>query len=183
MRLAREEGCNRQAVETLFKMHLVALDKFLKQKNGLSREEIDLVAEEVFSVYGGMLNFADIHLVFRNAKLGRYGELYNRLTCAMIMKWFDDYASERCETAYQKNLEADKLRYSGRTADSTKMLAAMGYEIGKDGKITINQEVVDKNNAKREAEWKSEQEKRQKQVDDDNAYLKWKLQMKEEGKQ
>lgn len=109
--LARERGCGREAVESLLKLHIFALDKFLKQKSGLTHEEIDLAAEEIISRYGGMLTFADIHVVFRNAKLGKYGELYNQLTCAKVIKWFDEYAGERMDKAEAMNRNADMQTY------------------------------------------------------------------------
>lgn len=177
------EGCNQQSVEVLLKMHLVALDKFLKPKNGLSREEVELVTEEVFSKYGGMVSFADIHVVFRNAKLGKYGELYNNLSCGKIMKWFDDYVEERCEVAYEMNRQVDREKY-GHSAnrDGRTVLHNMGYRIGEDGRICIDKNVVAANNAK----WKAEQERvkaeQKSKCDADNEYMRWKQKMHKEGK-
>lgn len=181
--LARQDGVNIRMVETLLKMHLVSLDAFLKQKNGLTVEEIELIAEEVMSNYGCALNFADIHVIFRNAKIGKYGELYNSLSCAKILKWFEEYFSDRCNRAYELNREADKLRYGNVVKSGNDALKALGYAFDEDGRLMTNKDgsaVVDhtklaENNAKRKAEEERIAKAKQKQVNKDNDYLRWKL--------
>ena len=156
--LARKVGCNQSMVETLLKMHIIALDAFLKQKNGLSRDEIELAAEEIMDTYGGTLTFADIHVVFRNAKLGRYGELYERLSCAKIISWFASYVSERQNMAYQLNLQNDRARYSGNSTDDN-TLYRLGYRLNADGRMVLDPKAVEENERKRrEAEQHKKEE-------------------------
>ena len=168
--LAKQDGVNQNMVVTLLKIHLVALDAFLKQKNGLSQDEVELIAEEVMQKYGGMLNFADIHVIFRNAKLGRYGELFNQLSCAKVMKWFDDYSDERCNKAYQKNLNADKAMYGvSGGKDRKQVLESLGYKICEDGAIVVDNKKVALMNSKRQP---------QPQPKKDDEYEKIKVQVK-----
>lgn len=181
-RLAREEGLDNSKIETLLKLHLVALDAFLKQKNGLSREEIDLVAEEIMDKYGFLISFADINVIFRDAKLGRYGELYQQLSCAKIIKWFDDYVGQRQEMSYQMNLNADRKKYgvtAGKTGDD--VLCNLGYSVDKDGRISLDPVKVAQQNAKLELERKKKAEEAQAKIDKDNEYLKWRLNYEKTG--
>ena len=184
MRLSKVDGCNREQVEALIMAHLLALDAFLKQKNGLSTEEIELIADEVMNTYGYMLSFADINVIFRNAKLGKYGELYGNLSCPKIIKWFEQYASERCNTAEQMSYNADRAKYGSTQGRSgNEVLKSLGYAFDEDGKILINKNgsaVVDhtklaENNAKRKAEEERIAKAKQEQVNKDNDYLRWKL--------
>ncbi len=183
MRLSRTDGCSREQVEALIMAHLLALDAFLKQKNGLSTEEVMLIAEEVVNTYGYMLTFADINVIFRNAKLGKYGELYGNLSCPKIMKWFEQYASERCNTAEQMSYNADRAKYGSTQGRSgNEVLKSLGYAFDEDGKILINKNgsaVVDHDKleadrARREAERKRKEEERRAVVEKEAGYLRWK---------
>lgn len=42
------------------------------------------------------LNIADINLIFKRAKTGYYGKLYDRLDGQIILDWFRQYFEERC---------------------------------------------------------------------------------------
>lgn len=161
--------------------HLVVLDAFLKQKEGLTAEEIELIVEEVVSKYPS-LTFADIHVIFRDAKLGKYGELYNRLTCANVVKWFDNYFAKRCETAYQMNLNADRQKYGatqGKSGDE--VLQSLGYSVNKDGNIVLDSKKVEAKNALQEKERNRKEQEQQAKIDKDNEYMKWRVEYEKNG--
>jgi hypothetical protein len=57
------------------------------------------------------LSLADINLLFKNAKLGRFGKQYDRLDGQVILSWFDQYFDERCECAAEQSVrEANELK-------------------------------------------------------------------------
>lgn len=103
--------------------HLVVLDAYLKQKNGLTVEEIRDIAEEVVAKYYWEFSFADINVIFTNARRGVYGELYQTLTADKVLKWFNDYSVHRGITAYEQSRERDR----GEFGDSTADLVDKGY--------------------------------------------------------
>ena len=177
--LAKQDGVGSKSVETLIKIHLVSLDAFLKQKNGLSKEEIELIAEEIMGMYGGALNFADIHVIFRNAKIGKYGELYGNLSCMKIMKWFEEYFSERCNKAYEINLQKDIEKYKRPTnLEGDELLRRMGYVIGEDGRVCVDAHgnaMVDKKQVPKNTT-KPTQSKPKSNTDKDAEYRAWKAQ-------
>lgn len=163
----------REQIRNLVMAHLVVLDAFLKQKDGLTVDEIELIAEEVVDKYPSF-SFADIYVIFREAKLGKFGELYNRLSCANVMKWFEDYFDRRCETAYQRNLSADRKQYGVTQGhDSDDVLIKLGYTV-KDGRIVIDKEKIAQINAQRAEESNKKKQKLQSEIDKDNDYIKWK---------
>ena len=57
------------------------------------------------------LNMADINLVFKKAKSGYFGQIYDRIDGNVIMGWFHRYFDERCERAAERSQrEADSMR-------------------------------------------------------------------------
>lgn len=57
------------------------------------------------------LNIADVNLVFKRAKIGHYGKIYDRLDGNVIIDWFNQYFNERCNAAAQRSQrEADTYR-------------------------------------------------------------------------
>ncbi|MDY5968633.1 MAG: hypothetical protein SPJ13_01255 [Bacteroidales bacterium] len=178
--MARTEGCNSRMVEAVMKMHLVALDVFLKQKDGLTKEEIELIVEEVMDKWGNLLSFADINVVFRNAKLGRYGELYQQLTCAKVVKWFDDYADERMEMAYDMNRQKDREMYGRQRLTTEQMANSIGsiYSINEDGRLIIDPKKVERNamEAQKAREEKKEAENKRKR--DAAEMMRWEVEYK-----
>lgn len=176
--LTRREGVSRRAVQTLIKLHLVALDAFLKQKNGLTVDEIELIAEEVMEKYGWVLTMADVFLIFRNAKVGRYGELYNKLTCAKVICWFDDYATERCNTAEQMSRADDEHRAADYHVPEGFSLDSLGYTKDDDGIWRVDPDKVEARNAAQaqaETERKAHEEVEvQRRRQGAQEYLRWK---------
>ena len=168
---------SKEVIESLIKVHILALDAFLKQKVGLTIDEIELTTDEIMHKYG-YFSFADINLIFRNAKVGRYGELYNQLSCRNIIQWFEMYASERAEAAYQINLREDSKRFGRDEANLTKL----GYKLDKDGKIIIrkdgrpdlDKDKIQRNNERLKEEERQRKMKLQSKIDSDNGFIKWK---------
>lgn len=57
------------------------------------------------------LTIADINLLFKRAKSGYYGNLYDRLDGQIILGWFRRYFSERCNAAEEESIsEASKYK-------------------------------------------------------------------------
>lgn len=57
------------------------------------------------------LTIADINLLFKRAKSGYYGNLYDRLDGQIILGWFRKYFSERCNAAEEQSIsEASKYK-------------------------------------------------------------------------
>lgn len=63
------------------------------------------------------LNIADINLIFKNAKLGKYGKLYDRLDGSIILEWFERYFNDRCNAASERSI-AEAESYKGGSYDS-----------------------------------------------------------------
>lgn len=97
-----------QKVETIVKLYLVELCELVNLKRPLTERQIDAIAMEVVSRYY-MLTIADVHVIFRKAKNGELGELYESMDMPKVMKWFSDYFNDRCETGANISLrESDR---------------------------------------------------------------------------
>ncbi len=93
------------------RLALLKLDADIKCKEKLTEGEIELIVDEIEAKYGCMLTFADIAVISRNAMTGKYGELYEKLTAAKVLRWIDEYADELQNTAYEQNVLRDKQQY------------------------------------------------------------------------
>ena len=141
-KLVRQGDCTKGELEGLIMAHLSVIDAYLKQKTPLSVEEIQDIAEEVVAKYYWVLTFADVHLIFRNARNGVYGELYNSLTAAKVLDWFAQYEQERCKKCEERAQSRSKEE---RPVYSNEELVALGYRINERGQmININPQTPQK---------------------------------------
>ena len=63
------------------------------------------------------LNIADINLIFKWAKAGKFGRIYDRLDGNVILEWFEKYFDDRCNAAAERSIrEAES--HKSRGADS-----------------------------------------------------------------
>jgi hypothetical protein len=90
---------------------IVNLREFLNLGRKMTDEQTQETAMMIVDEYYN-LTIADINIIFKRAKLGRWGQIYDRLDGQVILSWFDKYFQERCRTAADKSvLEADKYKY------------------------------------------------------------------------
>ena len=75
--------------------HMIAeLVDFFNVKNKMNEGQISLTSQLVLQEYY-YLTIADFRLCFVNAMLGKYGEQYNRVDGAVVLKWLKLYAVNR----------------------------------------------------------------------------------------
>lgn len=114
-----------QKVETVIKLYLVELCELVNLKRPLREKQIDAIAMEVVSEYYS-LTIADVHVIFRKARNGEFGELYESLDMPKVMKWFSDYFNERCEAGANASLrEADRFYDKGGNMTSERIQKQM----------------------------------------------------------
>lgn len=90
-----------------------------KMTDEQTQETAMLIVEEYYN-----LNLADINVIFKNAKLGKYGKYYDRLDGQIILSWFEEHFSNRCKTAADESIrEADRFKDDPfqRTSGTLKM--------------------------------------------------------------
>lgn len=64
------------------------------------------------------LTIADINLLFKRAKSGYYGNLYDRLDGQIILGWFRRYFAERCNAAEEESI-SEASRYKSDPYERT----------------------------------------------------------------
>lgn len=100
-----------KVTEAYIKVWLINLNSALNLRRPLEEHQIDECAFLIISEYRN-ISVADITLIFKNAKLGKYGELYESLSIDKILRWFKDYFDSRCNTAGElSRQEAEKHKY------------------------------------------------------------------------
>lgn len=95
---------------------IVNLREFVNLRGEMSDAQANITAGMIVQEFPHV-NIADINLIFKNAKMGRFGEFYGRLDGQMILSWFDKYFNDRCNTAAEQSIsEAYSMR--GRDYDT-----------------------------------------------------------------
>jgi len=90
-----------------------------KMTDEQTQETAMLIVDEYYN-----LNLADINLIFKNAKLGKYGKYYDRLDGQIILSWFEEHLSNRCKGAADESIrEADSFKNDSfeRTSGTLKL--------------------------------------------------------------
>ena len=81
-----------------------------KMTDNQTQETAMLILDEYFN-----LTIADINMVFKNAKMGKYGAMYDRLDGQMILSWFEKHLNSRCAAAAELSMrEADQYKGNSR---------------------------------------------------------------------
>ncbi len=100
-RLRAEYGT--QKIEAIIKLHLIDLCENVNLKRPLRDTQVDNIAREIVAEFYS-LTIADIHVIFRKAKTGEYGEFYESLDMPKVLSWFRGYFSDRCTAAAQQSV-------------------------------------------------------------------------------
>ena len=123
-----------EKVEALLKLQLVELNELLNLKRPLTEYMIDVIAADVVEDFRH-LNMSDVWLVFRRARSGYYGELYESLNTAKVAGWFKEYFEERCADAEEQSIresntyKGDAKRVSDRVREQARRIASGAYQI------------------------------------------------------
>lgn len=122
--LRREYG--EAKIEAIIKLHLIDLCENVNLKRPLRDRQVDSIAREIVAEFYA-LTIADIHVVFRQAKTGQYGEFYDSLDMPKVMGWFRQYFADRCaagadESIYGRFLDKNCNMTSGEIAQEVKNL-------------------------------------------------------------
>jgi len=86
--------------EALIKIYLVRLNEILDLKKPLSEDGINEIANILLTEYYN-LSMTDVVFVLQQAIKGKYGEMFESLNIPKVIKWFETYFNERCNTAEQ----------------------------------------------------------------------------------
>jgi hypothetical protein len=87
-----------ETMEIILAKFINKLQNDLNPKRKMETEQVLECAMLIIDDFK-QLNMADVHLIFTNAKKGKYGELYESINMAKVYSWFEVYFKMRCETA------------------------------------------------------------------------------------
>jgi len=89
---------------------IVNTNEFFNIKDKMRPSQIKETAQMILEEYY-FFSLLEVIYVFKEAKKGRYGEIYNSLDGSKIMKWFASYADDRLQEAErQSEQEASKFK-------------------------------------------------------------------------
>ena len=180
--IKRNSGDGGKKMLAMIKLNIAALDRFLHLKNPLSEEEIVFTSQQIVEEFGGALTFADIHLVLKDAKAGKYGKFYERLSASDILEWFRTYYDKRLDAYADFSRNMDAITYGDARSDQY-TLAKLGYALHtrEDGTqfIALDQKRVAEIEEKRERKRQQELDKEAERINKDNAEAQFMAQYRE----
>ena len=89
-------------IETFVKIWIADFLQSVNLKRSLNEDQVDEIAFLVVSEYRNM-TISDINLIFKNAKLGKYGQFYESIDVVKVLGWFNEYFENRIRTAEDIN--------------------------------------------------------------------------------
>ena len=113
-RIVKELGYKETAA--LMVAHITRLEALLNVSRPMLPEAMAETAKTVIDTCldsGVNINAADIEIVFKRARTGRYGSFYGGIGCNDILTWFNGYISEKAEEYVQYNIEKSQQYDSG----------------------------------------------------------------------
>jgi len=87
------------------KLWILDLCQSVNLKRSLTESQIDEIALLIVTEFNN-ITLADAYLVFKNAKMGKYGSFYESLDCPKVLTWFTEYLDERMSLAMNNTLTA-----------------------------------------------------------------------------
>ena len=93
---------NEKLALALVKLHIIDLLDFINPARSMSIEQVEQTAELLISDYS-YLKIADLLLVFKKAKKGEFGQLYEGIDGMKILQWFTQTWSDRMDAAEQQS--------------------------------------------------------------------------------
>lgn len=110
-----------EKVEPYIKVWLINLNETLNLKRPLKEHQIDECAYLIVDGYRN-ITIADINIIFKRAKMGEYGELFESLSVDKILRWFKNYFNDRCNTAEAISIrQAEKHKYAEQKGSAVRM--------------------------------------------------------------
>lgn len=89
-----------QLILTIIKLHIVDLSDFLNLTRPMKDSQIDQTAEMIIDEFP-LMKVADVIYLFKQAKNGAFGSIFEGLDGLKILGWFRQVWSERLDVAEQ----------------------------------------------------------------------------------
>lgn len=82
---------------------IVNISEFINIGKNMNENQVYETAQMVLDDYP-YFTLADINLVFKKAKKGDFGQIYDRLDGQIILSWFSKYSQIRCSEAEEQSI-------------------------------------------------------------------------------
>lgn len=93
---------------TIIKLHIIDLSDFLNLTRPMKDSQVDQTSEMIMDEFP-LMKIADVIYVFKQAKMGAFGAIYEGLDGAKILSWFRQVWSDRIDYAeFSSSVEHNK---------------------------------------------------------------------------
>ena len=127
-------------IEGMIEIYLHDLNNSLNVHEKLNEFQIEEIAIEISTLYY-QLSMVEIHLIFKEAKRGKYGRINYALNMPDVLGWFDKYAEERCQ--YFMQLKTSEGIEHKQNAQSS-IVDKAALEVLSEFKTTLSEDISKK---------------------------------------
>lgn len=101
---------------------IVNISEFVNIGKNMNENQIYETAQMILDSYP-YFTLADINLIFKKAKKGDFGQIYDRLDGQIIFSWFTKYNSLRCSEAEEQSInQANSFKERDNRPDDRDMM-------------------------------------------------------------
>jgi len=105
----------RDKIQVMIELMISNILEFLDLHKSMSPTNISETARMIMGAYY-MITVEDLLYVFEQAKAGRYGKLNYAINGQVIIDWFNQHFSERCEAGFSKSYQEHQDTKHGNDA-------------------------------------------------------------------
>lgn len=118
-----------KGVQAYIKLWLIDLNMSTNLKRKLDESQMNFIAMIITQDYRN-LKLSDVYLVFRNAKSGTYGVLYELLSPDKVLSWFKDWETDRIELCEMLSIRESSKHKHGTSERSTPLMNEIFKKLG-----------------------------------------------------
>lgn len=98
-----KKSIGENSVQAYIEMWIINLLEFINIGKSMSDTQVFETASMIICEFS-LLNLSDINLIFKMGKMGKFGQIYDRLDGQIILGWFEKYFQMRCSDAAERSI-------------------------------------------------------------------------------
>lgn len=102
-----KKGLGEQVIFPYIQLWLMSLNDSLNVKYKLTGYQVEEISRELYRDYY-FLSIAELHVFFRNIKMGKFGDMHGILSPDKFFQWLDKFTNERVNKFEGDNIYKDK---------------------------------------------------------------------------
>jgi hypothetical protein len=126
-----------EVVKNEITAHMVTFIDYIGVKNSFTLNHIEILVQDLIDKYYN-LKVSEVIFVLKEARTGKYGEMYNNVNPIKIMTWFEAYYNNRLDASEKRNMNKWSGQKQNESKESLIPTFTDGQRLGNVSKIIEN---------------------------------------------